>query len=171
LVGGWAAGYSPIDLGIALPHTWWPAAALLGGVALVLVPGIWFSARNPSQWAFYPRVRTHHWSGALLRDNGLSWAFYLVGYELLFRGLLLYPLVDSFGTWPGLTVMTALYVLVHLPHASPGETLGCFPMGILLGAVGLASGTVLAAILAHIMIALTNDFGVIRANPELRVHG
>ena len=47
--------------------------------------------------------------------EGLGWFIYLFGYELLFRGILLFPLVAAIGVWPAIGVNIALYSATHIP--------------------------------------------------------
>lgn len=135
---------------------------------LVSLPAVLLSARNPAHRALYPQVRAPVWSRRLLLLNAASWAGYLVGYELLFRGFLLFPLVEALGTWPAIAVGTAIYVTAHFSKGA-GETAGTLPMGILFALAALLSGSIWAPLLAHLTIAVTNDLATVRANPEMRL--
>ncbi len=133
-----------------------PGAAFLALVVLVVLPVVTLAARSPRQWAHYPQIRRARWDRRAHLENALSWSLYLLGYELFFRGVLTFVLARDIGYAPGLAVMTALYVAVHLPKPA-GEAIGTLPMGLLFGVTALASGGIWAAWLGHCLIAITSD--------------
>ena len=137
-----------------------PTAAFLGLVLLVVLPVVALAARRPAQWAHYPQLRQDRWDVPAHLANAASWALYLLGYELYFRGVLTFVLVRELGAWPGLAVMTALYVAVHLPKPA-GETVGTLPMGLVFGLTALASGSMWPVWLGHVLIAVTSDVAAV----------
>lgn len=137
-----------------------PTALFLGLVLLVVLPVVALAARRPAQWAHYPQLRQTRWDLRAHLANGASWALYLLGYELYFRGVLTSVLVRELGTWPGLAVMTALYVAVHLPKPA-AETVGTLPMGLVFGLTALASGSMWPVWLGHVLIAVTSDVAAV----------
>ena len=44
-----------------------------------------------------------------------GWFLYLFGYEFLFRGVLLIPLIDPLGMWPAIAINIAVYSATHIP--------------------------------------------------------
>ena len=96
----------------------------------------------------------------------IAWAVYLWGYELLFRGFLLFELVAHWGVWPGLTVSTVLYVMAHLDKLAD-ETAGSLFAGFLFGAMALLSGGIWAPWLLHTLIATVTESLAARANPTI----
>lgn len=98
--------------------------------------------------------------------NALGWAIYLFGYEFLFRGVLLFPLVDSIGVWPAIAVNIALYSATHIPKGLD-ETIGAIPLGLVLCLLTLASGTIWIAFLVHVAMAWTNSFTALKFHPEI----
>ena len=44
--------------------------------------------------------------------NALGWFLYLFGYEFLFRGVLLIPLIEPLGMWPAIAINTAFIQLL-----------------------------------------------------------
>jgi membrane protease YdiL (CAAX protease family) len=158
LLGGPALFWRPGALGVPMLV---PGAAFLGFV-LLLLPIVALSARRPESWKHYPEDRRDRWDAGAFGRNAASWAAYLVGYELFFRGLLLLTLADAYGPWPALALTTSIYAAAHF-HKPAGEALGTLPMGFAFGLATLASGSVWPAIVGHLAIALTNDAVAIRA--------
>ena len=106
----------------------------------LVVPFLWLSAKKvPAEGA-----------------SPLLWAGYLLGYECLFRGVLLSGLVEPFGTWPALAMVTGLYTLAHL-HKDAAETLSCIPMGFVFGWAALETGSFLGPFVLHLLIATSYE--------------
>jgi membrane protease YdiL (CAAX protease family) len=154
-----ALGLGPAPLG--------PTLAFAGATYGVLAPILLLVSRTPAHQARYPELRVPVWTPAIVWTNVWTWVAYLFAYELFFRGFLLGALVGAFGLWPGVAVMTALYVFVHLPKGA-GETVGCIPMGIVFAWMTLETGAIWAAVLTHIGIALTSDLATVRASASFR---
>lgn len=157
--GGVAAfGLGVPDLGIT--------AAFVGATAVVMLPIVYASSKRPDSWAHYPQIRTKHWTTRLYVNNALTWALYLFGYELMFRGVLLLTLERWTGPWPAIAITTGLYVLAHV-HKNAAETIGCIPMGVVFAVAALLSGGFWAPWLMHVLIAVSSEWFVTRANPEI----
>lgn len=155
----------PNPVGLALPLAR-PTLLFWATVVLLVLPTVAASMHRPGAWAAYPPVRFQRWGRDRLLVNAVTWGLYLFGYELCFRGVLLFGLAPVLGAWPALGVMTAIYVLVHLDKPM-SEALGTLPMGFVFGLSALHSGSFLPAFLAHWVIAVTSDLAAIRANPAL----
>jgi hypothetical protein len=137
-----------------------PAVAVL---AVILAPILFTAAKKPMQLAAYPQIRlpVEAWDGALIARNAASWAIYLLAYEWLFRGFLLFPLVEAWGLWSGMSAMIAIYVLVHLDKP-PTEAFGCFPMGLAFGLLSVETGSIFWPWLLHLGIALGSEMFCLR---------
>ena len=137
-----------------VPVAW--GGAFVGVGFLALLPVLALSSRRPAHRASYPQARPERWTAREWATNATSWAIYLLGYELLFRGVLLFTLADALGSWVAIVISTGLYTLAHLPkHA--GETAGCVVMGVAFGALALATGGMWAPFVLHLLIAVTSD--------------
>ncbi len=161
------AGVDPVAEGLAAPPGLTTLACAAGALA-VLGPILWGSGRSASVQAAQPEVRAPVQPPGLILKGWAAWAIYLLGYEYLFRGALLFGLAATLGVWPALAVTTALYALVHLPKPMLGETLGSVVMGFLFGAMALATGAIWAPWLVHMGIVVITETSAGRANPELR---
>jgi len=132
----------------ALP---WMASAMV-----IVIAGSLVASRRPGFRAHYPEAPIDRWTREHWMANATAWASYLFGYELLFRGLCLGVLCQAWGTTSGVAVTTALYAVAHLPK-NLNESLGSFPMGVVLAALTLAGGSVLPAFALHVVMALAAD--------------
>lgn len=162
-------GASFAELGFVLgkndvfPATFWSL-----GIISVIVPLVYFNAKKPKNLLVYPQIRTVNWNGKLVRNNFLSWAVYLLGYELLFRGVLLFPLVAVMGLWPTIAINIALYSATHIPKGLT-ETIGAIPLSIVLCLLCVHTGSLWPAFLIHLAIAWTNTWVSLKHHPEMRM--
>ena len=160
--------YSIADYGLTIiPETSLTSLAWIIGLAVIIIPVASISARNPKNFVNYPQIRAKEWDNSLKIKNAMGWAAYLFGYEILFRGILLFPLVAQFGVWPAIAVNVALYSSTHIPKGLD-ETIGAIPLGIVLSLLTLLTGTIWIAFLVHLTMALTNSFTSLKFNPEMK---
>ena len=136
---------------------------LLGSM---LIPLANFSAKKPKNLVNYPQIRAKRWNPKTFRLNLIGWAVYLFGYELLFRGLLLFPLVEAYGLWLAIAINVALYSATHIPKGIE-ETLGAAPLGFLLCLLTLMSGNIWIAFVVHVIMAWTNSLTALKYHPEI----
>lgn len=160
--------YTLADYGLTIiPETTLTSVVWVLGLAIVIVPIAYWSAKKPKNFTNYPQIRATEWSRSLKIKNALGWAAYLFGYEILFRGILLFPLAAQFGVWPAIAVNVALYSSTHIPKGLD-ETIGAIPLGIVLSLLTLLTGTIWGAFLVHLTMALTNSFTALKYNPEMK---
>ncbi len=160
-------GYSPDDLGLTF-RVENPSFSLAVAAALVLLAV--FSARAAARKAqdhdHFPQIRAKVWTTKTDLVNIAGWGLYLLGYEILFRGILLMPLADHLGVWPAIAVNIALYAAAHLPQGSR-DAFGAIPVGLIFCLVTLVSGTVYIAFVVHLSMALTNCFTSMKHHPDM----
>lgn len=156
-----AASGAEVGRGLTLPPAL-PTAAWVGWPMLVLVPLLWVQSRGAEIRAIQPEIRGGNWTGRLRALSMSAWVVFLIGYEYLFRGALLFALEDGLGVWPALAVSSALYSLAHLHKPMLGETMGSLPMGFLFGAMALATGSFVPAMALHVAIVWTVELGASR---------
>lgn len=162
--------YSLSNLGF----TWIPDTALYSvlwtiGLWVVVVPLAYISAQKPENLVNYPMIRAAVWTNRTVWINITGWALYLLGYEFLFRGVLLFPLAASLGIWTAIAINIALYSATHIPKGLT-ETLGAIPLGLVLCLLTLKSGTIWIAFLVHLGMALTNSFTALKFHPEIHYY-
>lgn len=159
-------GWSWADLGLRWPAPasnelwlWW-CALIVSTVILSVVAGK-EGAKN------YPQIRAQEWSLMTMIWSGLGWSVYLVAYEFMFRGYLLFPLVSELGVWPAVAISTMLYSITHF-HKGKGETLWCIPVGVMTCWMTLETGSLFHAATGHIVVSWFNTAYHVRRNPTMR---
>lgn len=143
----------------------------LGWIFALGIPSVtvnWFASRREESFPMYPQLRIQTWNVKMIIIYATSWAAYLFGYELLFRGLLFIPLVDTLGVWPAIAINVALYGLSHVPKGGH-ETIGAFILGLVLCLITLQTGTLWVAFFVHVILALSNSFIALAFHPEMKV--
>ena len=135
---------------------------------LLIFPLVYFNVKKTKNLLVYPQIRNTEWNSQLLFYNFFSWAWYLLGYEILFRGILLFPLNQYIGIWPAIAVNIALYSATHLPKGYK-ETLGAIPFSIILCILCLYTGSFWIAFFAHLTMAWTNAWFSLKHNPDMRI--
>ena len=138
------------------------------GLSALVIPLATISARKPKNLINYPQIRAKEWDRTLIIKNAFAWAVYLFGYELLFRGVFFFPLVETMGLWPAIAVNIALYSGTHIPKGLD-ETIGAIPLSVVLCILTLQTGTIWIAFFVHLAMAWTNSFTALRFHPEMKV--
>lgn len=155
------------DYGLTfIPSTTFFTIVWTVGLCVLVVPLAAFSAKKPKNLVNYPQIRAKKWDNSIYFKNLLGWALYLFGYEFLFRGVLLIPLVDTLGVWPAIAINIALYSATHIPKGLD-ETIGAIPLGLVLCLLTLASGTIWIAFIVHVAMAWTNSLTALKHHPEI----
>ena len=122
----------------------------------ILCPLLFFAAKKPAQQKLYPEYKTKEWTIKDSLFSAFCWFIFLSGYEYLFRGLLFYSLIPSFGFWNAVSISTALYVLAHL-HKEASETFSCIFMGIIFCIIAWKSGGILIPSILHSLIVIITE--------------
>ena len=138
------------------------------GLLIPVIPITYVNARKAESYAFYPFVREKNWTRQMVFQNALSWIIYLFGYELMFRGILLFSTISVMGIWPAIVLNTALYALVHMPK-SLKETISAVPFGVILCLITLTTGTFWVAFVVHCGLALGTFLFSLKFNPEMKI--
>ena len=160
-------GTTPSDYGLTIiPKTTFFSVVWTLGLTVLVVPIAYMSAKKPKNLVNYPQIRAKVWTEKTVFINSLGWALYLFGYEMLFRGTLLFPLTDAIGVWPAIAINIALYSATHIPKGLD-ETIGAIPLGLVLCLLTLMSGTIWIAFLVHVAMAWTNSFTALKFHPEI----
>lgn len=140
----------------------------IAGLSLVALLVNLKSARQPESIAYYPQIRATNWSYSLLIHNTLGWMAYLIAYEFLFRGLMIFALIPVLGVWPTIAINTALYSATHIPK-SMKEAIGAMPFGVGLSALTIYTENIWIAVFVHIALALSNDYVALYHNPQTKL--
>jgi len=138
----------------------------LVGLALLMATLSHQGAKKPKHWETYPQMRCTVWDRRRKIKNGLAWTIYLFGYEVLFRGVMLFGLIDVIGFWPTVAINIAMYSGTHIPKGIT-ETVGAIPLSILFCWISLQCGNMWPVAIAHVFMACSSYLTVVRKNPEL----
>ncbi len=164
-------GYGVADFGLKLPTDKFAFTAVtVILLSLIMIPIVSGSARRAEIQDDHPQIRARIWTRKTAVIDAMTWALYLLGYETLFRGVLLFPLAESLGVWAAVAINIALYSATHIPHGK-AETIAAVPFGLVLCILTLWSGTIWIAFLAHLVNALTISFSAMKYNPEMKYIG
>ena len=134
------------------------------GLGLCVIIINYIAAGKSDNIEVSPQIRIKNWSLSFFSVNALSWIAYLFAYEFLFRGLLLFSLLEIVPYWPAILLNTFFYSLVHYPKGYK-QTVGAVPFGIILCILTIKTGSIWIAFFVHVMLALSNDHFALRANP------
>lgn len=150
--------FEKLGIGIGyLNHTIGFSALFL----LVFAILIFQISRSPKHQALYPPWREWPWSKSLKQLNFVSWFLYLLGYEIFFRGVLLFWVEDYSGYWMAIWVNILVYTLAHL-HKNKEEVWGSIPLGFIYAIVCLEAGSFIPAFVGHFTMAWFNDWICLR---------
>jgi membrane protease YdiL (CAAX protease family) len=138
----------------------------LAGLTILLLVINNFTSRKHTIQQQYPQMRLKFWTGKRFLMSSLGWVLYLLAYEYLFRGLLLFSSFEAFGVWPAIAINVAIYSAVHMPKGA-GETIGAIPFGVLSCMITLETGTFLIPVFAHVLLAVSMEFFTIKFNPDI----
>lgn len=139
------------------------------GAMVVFSPFIWASAKKPNIQAVYPELRVAPRDRTLVLNCAAGWFVFLLGYEIIFRGLILHYAVQAWGLWPGIAIMTGMYVLAHM-HKPASETFICFIVGPIFAYLTLETGTLWTVVILHVTIAVMTENLAARFNPDFIAH-
>lgn len=136
-------------------------------LSLIALPIGFFGSKQQKSLALYPQIRIYDWTSRSLFISLFGWVIYLLGYEFLFRGFMLFPVADILGFWPAIIISTVLYSATHLPKGI-GEAFGALPLGVLFGIVCLIGDNFWIGFFVHIIMSWSVNLASIYWNPEMK---
>ena len=166
-------GFHPRDFGLSLPAKGAATSRTILWCALLLplfVIGTWLGSRGKAakkaDFGRYPEIRMSRWKASTLVIHISMWCTYLLAYELMFRGTLLFSMAGSLGWWPAVGINVVFYSAAHVPKGA-GEAIGALVLGFLLCLITLSTGSIIVAFLAHAALALTNGLGAFHFREDM----
>ena len=154
------------DYGVKFPESIETLYWILGLAAIIIPLNAW-NAKKADNLLMYPQIRATEWTKNTFIQEYTSWIAYLLAYELLFRGFLLFALYRISGGWVATMVNVALYAIAHIPKGQK-EAIGAIPLGLLLCYLTLHTGDIWIAVIVHITLALSNSFFSFLAQPNMK---
>lgn len=159
-------GVSPGKLGMSFSMTS-EALVITAILCPILILMNVFRAGKPKNLVQYPQIRKKEWTIYTFAGSSLGWIVYLLGYELCFRGLLLFGCAEVLGIWPAIAINASIYSFAHF-FKGIGETVGAIPFGIIISIISLFTGNFMVAFLVHCSLALSNQTVAFLAHPEMK---
>jgi membrane protease YdiL (CAAX protease family) len=135
-------------------------------ISLIAMISTGLAIRQPSEPKAYPQLKPRQWTTKLVLLNGLSWSVYLMSYEILFRGYLLFSCMEENTFAISMLINLVIYAIAHL-HKSEKEFLLSIPFGAILCYLVYITGNVWPAVFGHIVLALSIDFFSHRASRKV----
>jgi len=136
--------------------------------ALLIIPLILFRGKSASNLAAYPQIRSKKWNLNIVVLSALTWIGYLLCYEFLFRGFLLFACQRAFGIIPAIVINVLIYAIAHIPKGK-FETIGAIPLGLVLCVLTIKTGSIWFAFLAHVIMALANEWVALYHNKNIEL--
>ncbi len=149
--GGGVVLWTLLPVGLALAFTW-----------------VRSGARIPLE--VYPDVRRAEWPLKRVMLNALFWILYVIGFEYLLRGYLLFPLVPELGI-DGVIALNACVYALASSDEGPMKALGAFFMGIIFCMVALATHSFVIPLIMHIILRVGKDMRAVSASWEMQFVG
>lgn len=147
--------FQSVGLNFAHPGT---SLKWILGLGAVVVTMNYFAAQTPDNLNMYPQIRVPApWPFSLKVTSALTWSAYLLAYEFMFRGFLLFSCFGEVDKTLAIVINVSLYALVHLPKGWK-ETIGAIPLGIVLCLLTLQTGNIWIAFFVHVAMALSNEW-------------
>ena len=157
------------DLGLEFQYTQKFTNWLIGlGIPSILIN--WAAGNNAENNSVYPQIRIKEWSVRTFIIEYSTWAFYLVGYEFLFRGLFLFASLQVMSQTAAIALNVVVYSLAHLPKGNK-ETLGSVILGTLMCLAVIHTGSMWIAFIVHVIMAWSNSIFSFRLNKEFSYAG
>jgi hypothetical protein len=116
-----------------------------------------------------PGMKIENWNLRFFLIDSIGWIFYLIGYEFLFRGILLFTCLNFFGIWPAIAINLAIYSAIHMVKGI-GETIGAFVWGLFVCLLTIHFQTILIALILHIVLALSTDYFAVKNKSTTRIN-
>lgn len=122
---------------------------------LVMLPVVWFFSATPDFAVTYPQLSStrNNWSEFFVYESGLL--LYLISWEFIWRGFMLFGLERKFGYYSVLIQMIP-FVILHNGKPVP-ETFGAIAGGIALGILAFRTRSIYYCVITHMGVMLSID--------------
>ncbi len=122
---------------------------------LVMLPAIWFFSATPDFIAKYPHLLStrNSWGEFFIYESGLL--LYMISWEFMWRGFMLFGLKEKFGYYSVLIQMIP-FVILHNGKPVP-ETFGAIAGGIALGVLAFRTDSIIYCVIVHSGVMFTID--------------
>jgi membrane protease YdiL (CAAX protease family) len=122
---------------------------------LVMLPVIWFFSATPEFTEKYPHLLStrNSWGEFYIYESGML--LYMISWEFIWRGFLLFGLKEKFGYY---SVLIQMIPFVILHNGKPAaETFGAIAGGIALGVLAFRTNSIYYCVITHMGVMFTID--------------
>ncbi len=159
--------YSFSDYGLSnsinLVSFYWILA--LGAIIIILN---WLIAKRKKAHLICPLMLKHEWNAKRISIYSVSFGVYLFSVELLFRGILFFPLVQVMGVLPAIFINVSSYTISQTPKGL-NETIAKLLFSLVLCIAALQTGTIWVAFFLHVVFILSNGLMAFLLHPEMKI--
>jgi len=122
---------------------------------VLMIPIVWFVSANGDFIDTYPQLNDEKfsWSIFLVFESGIL--LYMIAWEFIWRGFMLFGLEEKFGYYAILIQMIPFLILHNGKPAA--ETFGAIIAGLALGILALKTRSVLYCIITHASVMFSID--------------
>ncbi len=124
-------------------------------IPIIFFLGLSLIPRKKINTEFYPQARIQKWTKKDVVTNCIVWILYLLGYEYMFRGLMLFTLINAYGLVAAIVINSVIYSLVHI-YKGRMEAFGAFFLGVVLCIITYYTNSMWVAFVVHVILALAN---------------
>jgi len=146
---------SPRELGLQLGDVRLGGLALAVGLPVALCAA-WIGSADPAMQAEYPLAKSVGQNPRLFLLVEVFYGLYYVGWEFLFRGVMLFSLHQRYGALLAVLVQTIPSAIVHIGKPA-AESFAAIVAGILFGYVALETQSILYPLVLHAVIGIGTD--------------
>lgn len=155
---------SPKNFGLKKPANKWGWYLILIALPIAVLCGV-VSAFDSGMSATYPMINFNvYGSWYFIAVYFLSYFLYYVGWEYLFRGMLLFPAEEKCGALGAILITTLVSALIHTSIAGFGkplaETLSAIPAGLIFGYIAHKTKSIYPTLFIHFLIGVCTDIFV-----------
>jgi len=141
---------------------------LVAGLILLTALVLFFHHRGKPNRSTL-QINPAQWNTSLFMLNVLGWSLYLIAYEFLFRGILLFECYEHLGFWPAVAINISIYSAVHMVNGKD-QTIGALVFGTLACYFALTRGTLLIPIFMHLSLSILSNFYSIKNMQQFQMN-
>jgi membrane protease YdiL (CAAX protease family) len=122
---------------------------------LIMLPLVWFFSATPDFTLAYPHLSStrSNWTEFFIYESGIF--LYLISWEFIWRGFMLFGLEKTFGYYAVLIQMIP-FVILHNGKPAP-ETFGAIAGGIALGILAFRTRSIYYCVITHMGVMFSID--------------
>ncbi len=143
---------APVNFGLSLNHLATHIPIILILIILIVSTAYLHQKLNPDFTSL--EIKDNLYNFQFVALNIFGWVIYLVAYEFLFRGILLFECYYAFGLWPAICINVAFYSAIHMPDGKD-QVIGALIFGTVAGYLAITLGTILVPIIMHITLSIS----------------